>query len=185
MTVTSVGENIWVFEQRTLTGSGSFSLSICLDSCLDGTKFVFPSVLTLIETIYPKICSRAQPKSAKSPLPVDVRRSKTSLLKLPIFRQLKASRPIAERQIEHTGSRLFPFFSFLFPFCLSFCLSFFFYSSTSKEPKDDETLLGLESFDSVFRLQYLNPRIPKRTNPPLGPSSRTRRNSFCSQIRRL
>ena len=122
-TVTSVGENIWVFEQRTLTGSESFSLSICLDSCLDDTKFVFPSVLTLIETIYPKICSRAKPKSAKSPLPVDVRRSKTSLLKLPLFRQLKASRPIAERQIEHTGSRLVPFF--LSFFLLSVFLSFF------------------------------------------------------------
>ena len=40
------------------------------------------SVLILIETICPKIWSKSRLKRAKSPLPVDVRRSKTSLLKL-------------------------------------------------------------------------------------------------------
>ena len=35
---------------------------------------------TLIETICPKICSKSRLKSAKSPLRVDVRSSKTSLL---------------------------------------------------------------------------------------------------------
>ena len=40
------------------------------------------SVFTLIETICPRICSKSRTKSAKIPLPLDVRRSKTSLLKL-------------------------------------------------------------------------------------------------------
>ena len=39
--------------------------------------------LYYIETIYRKVCSKSQLKSAKSLVPVDVRRSKTSLLKLP------------------------------------------------------------------------------------------------------
>ena len=67
-----------VFERRTSTGSELFSFLICLDA----TKFVWLSVFTLIETTCPKICSKSQLKCAKSPLPVDVRRSKTSLLKL-------------------------------------------------------------------------------------------------------
>ena len=46
------------------------------------TKFVLLSVFTLIDPICPKICSKARLKSAKSPLPVDVRRSKTSPLKV-------------------------------------------------------------------------------------------------------
>ena len=69
-----------VFERRTSTGSDPFSLLISLDA----TIFVLPSVLILTETICPKICSKSRLKSAKSPFPVDVRRSKTSLLKLPI-----------------------------------------------------------------------------------------------------
>ena len=68
-----------VFERRTSTGSDPFSLLISLDA----TIFVSPSVLILTETICPKICSKSRLKSAKSPFPVDVRRSKTSLLKLP------------------------------------------------------------------------------------------------------
>ena len=68
-----------VFERRTSTGSDPFSLLISLDA----TIFVLPSVLILTETICPKICSKSRLKSAKSPFPVDVRRSKTSLLKLP------------------------------------------------------------------------------------------------------
>ena len=38
----------------------------------------------LLETICPRICPKSRPRSAKIPLPVDLCRSKTSLLKLPI-----------------------------------------------------------------------------------------------------
>ena len=68
-----------VFERRTSTGSEPFSLVISLYA----TVFVLPSVLILKGTICPKICSEARLKCAKSLFPVDVRRSKTSLLKLP------------------------------------------------------------------------------------------------------
>ena len=68
-----------VFERRTSTGSELFSPLIRLDA----TNYVLLSVFTLIETICPNVCSKSQLKCAKSPLPVDVRRSKTSLLKLP------------------------------------------------------------------------------------------------------
>ena len=40
-------------------------------------------VFTLLETICRKICSKSRLKGAKRQLPVDVRRSKTLLLKLP------------------------------------------------------------------------------------------------------
>ena len=67
----------WELKQRrTSTGSEPFSLLIILDAT--------PSVLVLLETIRPKICSKSRPEGAKSPLTVDVRRSKRSLLKLPI-----------------------------------------------------------------------------------------------------
>ena len=68
-----------VFERRTSTGSEPFSLLVSLDA----TVFILPSVLILKETICPKICSKSRLKCAKSPFPVDVRGSKTSLLKLP------------------------------------------------------------------------------------------------------
>ena len=70
-----------VFERHTSTGSERFSLLIYLDA----TKLVLLSVFTLKERFCPRVCSKSRPKSAKSPHPVDVRRSKTSLLKLPIF----------------------------------------------------------------------------------------------------
>ena len=78
-----------VFERRTSTGSEPFPLLISLDA----TIFVLPSVLILIETICPNICSKSGLKSAKRPLPVDVRRSKKSLLKLPnhLVQTLKAA----------------------------------------------------------------------------------------------
>ena len=69
-----------VFGRCMSTGSELFSALICLEA----TKFVLLSVFTLKETICPRICSKTLPRSAKSPLPVDVRRSKTSLLKLTI-----------------------------------------------------------------------------------------------------
>ena len=67
-----------VFERGTSTGSERFSLLIYRDA----TEFVLISVFTLKETFCPRICSKSRLNSAKSPLPVDVRRSKTSLLKL-------------------------------------------------------------------------------------------------------
>ena len=69
-----------VFERRTSTGSEVFSLL----TCLDDIKFVFLSFFTVIEAIWLKICAKPPSKNEKRPLPVDVRRSKTLLLKLPI-----------------------------------------------------------------------------------------------------
>ena len=68
-----------VFERRTSTGSEVFSLL----TCLDDIKFVFLSFFTVIEAIWPKICAKPPSKNEKRLLPVDVRRSKTLLLKLP------------------------------------------------------------------------------------------------------
>ena len=73
-----------VFERRTSSGSEPFPLLISLDA----TVFILPSVLILTETICPKIFSKSRLKSAKRAFPVDVRRSKTSLLKLPIVGNL-------------------------------------------------------------------------------------------------
>ena len=61
------------------TGSEAFPLLIRLGA----TRFVLLSVFTLIETIYLNICAQPLPKYEKCPLPVDVGRSKTALLKLP------------------------------------------------------------------------------------------------------
>ena len=69
-----------VFERRTSTGSEAFSLFICLDT----TKFVLLSFFSPIKTIYLRVSTKPQPNAAKSQLPVDVRRTKTLLLKLPI-----------------------------------------------------------------------------------------------------
>ena len=69
-----------VFERRTSTGSEAFSLYICLDA----NKFVLLSFFSLIKRIYRRVSTKPLPNDAKSPLPVDVRRSKTLLLKLPI-----------------------------------------------------------------------------------------------------
>lgn len=67
-----------VFERRTLTGSEPFSLS----KSLEATKLALLRVSTLVETICPKICAKSRFKSSKSPLPVNVHLSRTSLLKL-------------------------------------------------------------------------------------------------------
>ena len=69
-----------VFERRTSTGSEVFSLTICLDA----KKFVLISFFSLKRTIYLRVSTKPPPNDAKRPLPVDVRRSKTLLLKLPI-----------------------------------------------------------------------------------------------------
>ena len=70
-----------VFERSTSTGSVAFSLLICLDA----NKLVLLSFCSLLKTIYPRVSTKPLPNDAKSPLPVDVRRSKTLLLKLPII----------------------------------------------------------------------------------------------------
>ena len=64
-----------VFERRTSTGSEVFFIL----KHLDAPKFVFLSVLTIIETSCPKKWAKPLSKNEKKPLPVDVRRSKTSL----------------------------------------------------------------------------------------------------------
>ena len=69
-----------VFERRASTGSEVFSLFICLDA----NKLVLLSFFSLLKTIYPRVSTKPLPNDAKSPLPVDVRHSKTLLLKLPI-----------------------------------------------------------------------------------------------------
>ena len=68
-----------VFERRTSTGSEAFSLFICVDA----NKLVLLSFFPLLKTIYPRVSTKPLPNDSKSPLPVDVRRSKTLLLKLP------------------------------------------------------------------------------------------------------
>ena len=60
-----------VFERCTSTGSEALSLFICLD----GNKFVLLSFFSLIKTSYPRVSTKPLANYAKSPLPVDVRRS--------------------------------------------------------------------------------------------------------------
>ena len=53
-----------------VTGSEDFSLLICIEA----TKFVLLSVVTLIETICPNLWAKPLPKNSISPLLVNVRR---------------------------------------------------------------------------------------------------------------
>ena len=76
-----------VFERRTSTGSEAFSLFICLDA----NKLVLLSFFSLLKTIYPRVSTKPLLNDAKSPLPVDVRRSKTLLLKLPVVQNHKTA----------------------------------------------------------------------------------------------
>ena len=69
-----------VFDGRTSTGSEV----VFILKHLYAPKFVFLSVLTIIETSCPKRWAKPLSKNEKRPLPVDVRRSKTSLLKFTI-----------------------------------------------------------------------------------------------------
>ena len=78
MSIGNLSKN--VFEPRTSTGSEAFSLLICLDA----NKFVLLSFFSLIKMIYQRVSTEPLPNDAKSPLPVEVRPSKTLLLKLPI-----------------------------------------------------------------------------------------------------
>ena len=68
-----------VFERRTSTGSEVFSFTVRLDA----NKFVLVTFFSLTKTIYLRVLTKPLPNDAKSPLPVDVRRAKTLLLKLP------------------------------------------------------------------------------------------------------
>ena len=74
-----------IFERCTSTGSEAFSLYIYLyiSICLESNKFVLLSFFSIVKRIYPRVSTKPLPNDAKSPLPVDVRRSKTLLLKLP------------------------------------------------------------------------------------------------------
>ena len=78
-----------VFKRRTSTGSEAFSLSICFDA----NKLVLLSFFSLLKTIYPRVSTKPLPNDAKSPLPADVRRSKTLLLKLPNKRTCPLYKP--------------------------------------------------------------------------------------------
>ena len=69
-----------VFERRTSTGSEVFSLTMRLYA----KKFVLISFFSLIRMIYLRVSTKPPLNDAKRPLPVDVRHSKTLLLKLPI-----------------------------------------------------------------------------------------------------
>ena len=65
-----------VFERRTSPGSEAFFLFICLDAI----KFSLLTFFSLLKTIYPRVLTKPLPNDAKSPLPVDVRRSKRCCL---------------------------------------------------------------------------------------------------------
>ena len=55
--------------------------------CLDSNKFVLLSFFSLIKRIYSRVSTKPLPNGAKSLLPVEVRRLKMLLLKLPIVFQ--------------------------------------------------------------------------------------------------
>ena len=71
----------WELKQRRFWAT-HVNRKLGLVPFLDTTEFVLLRVFTLIETICPKIWAKPRPKNEKSPLPVDVRLSKMSLLKL-------------------------------------------------------------------------------------------------------
>ena len=72
-----------VFDPHTSTGNQAFSLFICLDA----NKFVLLTFFSLIKAIHPRVSTKPLPNDAKSPLPVDVCRSKSLLLKVPIIKR--------------------------------------------------------------------------------------------------
>ena len=77
------GPPCFCFFSKPLIGTSTGSEAFFFFICLDAHKFVSLSFLSLIKTIYPRVSTKPLPSDAKSPLPVDVRRSKTLLLKLP------------------------------------------------------------------------------------------------------
>ena len=68
-----------VFERCKSTRSETFSRFLCLDA----NKLLLLTFFSLLKTIYPRVLNKPLPNDAKRSLPVDVRRSKTLLLKLP------------------------------------------------------------------------------------------------------
>ena len=105
-----------VFERSTSTGSEAFSLFIYLGA----NKFVLLSFFSLIKTIYQRVSTKPLPNDAKSPLPVDVRRSKTPLLKLPNSTQLISAQESPQLKIS---------FDFVHKICLAFIQP---YTSTNR-----------------------------------------------------
>ena len=88
---TSMAGGSWPWISEIRPGQIKFRTllhQVSLVISLYATVFVLPSVWILKGTICPKICSKAlaRLKCAKSLFPVDVRRSKTSLHKLPYSR---------------------------------------------------------------------------------------------------
>ena len=75
-----------VFETRTATGSELFFLLTCLDT----TTFISPSIFPLLDTLSLKGWERPLSWRAKYSLPVEVRVSKTRVLKLPIINSSRA-----------------------------------------------------------------------------------------------
>ena len=85
-----------VFERRTSTGSEAFSLFIYLDA----NKLVLLSFFSLFKAIYPRVSTKPLSNDAKSPLPVDIRRSTTLLLKLPITKLRDTARSRVTHDIQ-------------------------------------------------------------------------------------
>ena len=80
----------WELKQRRFWATHvnrkwAFSLFICLDA----KKFVLLSFFALVKTIYRNVWTKPLLNDAKRPLPVDVHRSKTLLLNLPIIDNYK------------------------------------------------------------------------------------------------
>lgn len=82
-----------VLGRCTSTESEAFSPWVCLDA----TIFLLVSLFILVEAIWPKVWAKSLPKNVRGPLPVDIRRSKTSLLELPnvLLKQFYVTSPLA------------------------------------------------------------------------------------------
>ena len=65
MTVTSVGENIWVFEQRTLTGSESFFFQYALTAALTVPNLYFQVSYLLLRRFTQKFVQERSPRVQK------------------------------------------------------------------------------------------------------------------------
>ena len=64
-------------------GGGRKISEVQVRVCYNWKIIVLLSFFSLIKRIYPRVSTKSLPTDAESPLPVDVRRSKTLLLKLP------------------------------------------------------------------------------------------------------